>query len=57
MNGYEKENLAVVNAFMATLHISGYDEAFRRETALSAYQGIATMLGKESLGERKLYRL
>ena len=30
---------------------------FRRETALSAYRGVARMEEKESLGERRLYRL
>ena len=36
---------------------SGYDEGFRRETVLSVYRGVARMEERESLGERKVYRL
>ena len=42
---------------MITLQLSGYEEVFRRETALSAYRGVARMLEHESLGEGRVYRL
>ena len=34
---YEEEKMKVTNAFMKTLQISGYHEAFRKQVALSAF--------------------
>jgi hypothetical protein len=57
MNNYESERLAVTNAFMVTLQISGYTEGFRRQTALAAFRGVARKQEEEAGGGRRVYRL
>ena len=56
MLNYDTEKLAVVNAFMVPLQISGYSEGFRHQTALSAYRGVERMEEREKGGGRKIYR-
>ena len=54
--GYEEERLEVTNAFMKTMKMSGYDQGFRKQVALSAYRGVARMEEVEKSGGRKVYR-
>ena len=57
MKGFENERRKVTNEFMKTLQLSGYDESFRYQTALSAYKGVEKMIERERAGGRRVYRL
>ena len=57
MNGYNDEKMAVTNSFMKTLQLSGYNEDFKKQTALSAFKGGKKMVEREEAGGRKVYRL
>ena len=49
MHNYEEEKLAITNAFMYTLQISGmsrYNEGFRKQVPLLAYRGVANITCK-----------
>ena len=54
MTNYKESKLDVVNAFMVTMKMSGYNEGFRKQVALSAYRGIARMEEVEKSGGRKV---
>ena len=54
MVGYKEEKLKVVNQFMVTMKMSGYNQGFRKQVALSAYRGVSRMEEVEKGGGRKV---